>query len=440
MLDSIRKLFLSINAKAQNHALGQDIRRLVLLTLRSKGKLAENIAGLQKIADFISAETGAWMGPEDVAAGHGGHFDACDLRHWLAVAARAGVDAVPARVILTLSEEEMSAASGQIPGISEPYRAKLAAAAKAHLPDISDQELPEHTVDPDRLADVIASAMDDIPEGWMVRHVRCGPSTLKTLAGVGIAGAEAPETRFGPDLEIGPGWIRRGNRRFVDTADRRIVEGYAHGPDGPSVFVARPWVRAARFMIGEDPHRHGSQFAGKGVWPAEWRALVQNDKVVGVAFYYGWCGGIDPQNAAMALAVRDAAQKMVDEAVRQRVIPLYLDTEIARTSEHFKEVLDAHFARDKVACTLDFIETQDGVMFLEGGPPSNPYIGGGHPCAWAGNEGNVDGVAFRCMDGISLADPKTWKEPHDRTGAILTWAETEALAAEYEPTSAAPVP
>lgn len=440
MLDAIRKLFLSINVKAQNHALGQDIRRLTLLALRSKGKLAGNLAELQKIADFISEETGAWMGPEAVAAGHGGHFDACDLRHWLAVAERAGVDAVPARVILTLSEEEMSAASGRIPDIPESYRVKLAAAAKTYLPEISDGPPPEEAqVDPDRLADALAGAMDDIPEGWMVRHVRCGPSTLKTLAGVGAAGPEVPETRFGPDLEIGPGWIRRGNRRFVDTADRRIVEGYAQGPDGPSVFVARPWVRAARFMIGEDPHRHGSQFAGKGIWPAEWRALVQNDRVVGVAFYYGWCGGISPQNAAMALAVRDAAQKMVDEAARQKAIPLYLDTEIARTSERFKEVLDTHFARDKIACTLDFIETQAGVLFLEGGPPSNPYIGGGHPCAWAGNEGDIDGVAFRCMDGISLADPKTWKGPHDRAGSILTWAETEALAAEYEATGSLPV-
>ena len=57
----------------------------------------------------------------------------------------------------------------------------------------------------------------------MVRHVRAASGSLKAIAGAGAAGPQTPETRFGPDLEVGPGWIRQGNRRSVDAADRRIV-------------------------------------------------------------------------------------------------------------------------------------------------------------------------------------------------------------------------
>jgi hypothetical protein len=432
MLDALRKLFIAINAKAQSHAFGQDVRRLVLLALRSKGRLGSQIADLQAIADFISLETASWIPPEAIGQGRGGHFDTCDLRHWLAIAALAGVPAVPARVILELSEDEMSVASGGFE-IPESYRIRLAAAAAKYLPEPSDEVVTAPATDPGSVAEKLAAALDDVPEGHMVRHVRCGPSTLKTLSGVGIAGPAAPETRFGADLEVGPGWVRRGNRRAVDAADRRIVEGYAQGPDGPSVFVARPWVPAARFMHGEDPHRHGTQYAGKGFWPAEWRAYVENDRVLGVGFYYGWCGDSSPASAVAALQIRDLAQRIVDQAARQRAIPLYLDTEIARNGEAFREALEPRFSRDRIACTLDFIETAEGPLLLEGGPPFNPYIGGGHPTAFAGATDPIDGVAFRCMPGISLAEPKTWRGTHDRSGVVLNWEETERLAAEATP-------
>lgn len=437
MLDALRKLFLAINAKAQAGALGRDLRRLTILALRSKGSLGSHLEGMQEIADFIANETSAWIPAGEIEAGQGGHFDTCDLRHWLAIARRAGVPAVPAQTVLELTEAEMSVASGEI-RLPESYRARLAKAVQDHLPpaDISADE--PFRPDPDQVAEKLASAMDAVPEGWMVRHARCGPSTLKTLAGIGAAGPTSPETRFNSDIEVGPGWIRHGNRRAVDAADARIVEAYAQGPDGPSAFLARPWVPAARFMMGEDPHRHGSQYAGKGIWPAEWRAYVEGGRVTGVGFYYAWCGELSQESAAAAIAVRDLAQRIVDEATRLRAFPLYLDTEIARRGKFLQEKLNARFPRDRVACTLDFIETESGPLLLEGGPPYNPFVGGGHPTAFAGFPDPFEGVAFRCMPGISLAEPKTWREKRNPAGSVLSWADVEALAAEPTPSALAP--
>jgi hypothetical protein len=427
MFDALRKLFLAMNVQANVSALGRDLRRMVVLALRAKGSLREHLAGMQQIADFIASETATWITPEDIAAGRGGHFDTCDVRHWLAIARRAGVPAVPARTVLELSEAEMGVAAGEV-RLPESYRTRLAKAIETHLPHIEvPLEVPAPP-DSEEVAEKLAAAMDDVPEGWMVRHVRSGPSTLKTLAGVGVAGPAAPEVRFGSDVEIGPGWIRHGNRRAVDAADHRILEHYARGPDGPSVFVARPWVQAARFMVAEDPHRHGSQYAGKGFWPAEWRAYVTDGRVTGVGFYYAWAGEMSPESAAAAIAVRDLAQRVVDEAVRLRAFPLYLDTEIVRRDGPLREKLEANFPRDSVACTLDFIETKSGPLLLEGGPPFNPFVGGGHPTAFAGFPGPFEGVAFRCLPGVNLADPKTWRGKRDPAGCVLSWSEVEALA------------
>ena len=314
----------------------------------------------------------------------------------------------------------------------ENYRRKLAATVKRHLGDLTPAELPA-PLDPERVRESLAAAMDNVPEGWMVRHVRAASGSLKAIAGAGAAGPQTPETRFGPDLEVGPGWIRQGNRRSVDAADRRIVECYAQGPDGPSVFVARPWIKASRFLAGEDPHRAGTRFAGPGAWPAEWRAFVFNGRVTGVAAYYGWAGDLSPVAAANALKVRELADQIVAEATRQRAYPLYPALEIVRTREavhpRVTEIL-ATFTRDRIDCTIDFLETEDGPLMLEAGPAHYPApIGGGHPCAFAGAR-KIEGVAFRCLDGVLLADPATWKEPEDVSNALLSWEAAEELASE----------
>lgn len=258
MLDALRKLMVALDAKAGAAALGRDARRLVLGALRAKGELGRHVAEIQAMADAMAAETATWATPDDVMAGHGGKFDACDLRHWLAIAARAGVPAVPARVVLELSEEEMSLASGQVQ-IPDRYREKLAAVARRHL-EGTDVPDPPAAPDADTVREKLAAALDDVEQGFMVRHVRAASGSLKAIAGAGVAGPEAPETRFGPDVEVGPGWIRHGNRRSVDAADRRIVECYAQGPDGPAVFVARPWIPRAASSLVKTPIEPGREW------------------------------------------------------------------------------------------------------------------------------------------------------------------------------------
>ena len=461
MMERLRRAVLKLNVlneRVEKVKLGRTATALAGVLARSPGKAAARLAGIDAMAALHAWETGTWVEAPELAEGRGGAFDAADLRHWLALAERAGVPFVPAKEILSLSEEEAAFASGSVPmpegkGVDR-IRERLAA-----LPEIAESPEEARGEEPggafDRgdaqavaaLQERVDSAMDAVPEGWMVRSARCGGSELKALAGAGAAGFEVPETRFGPDLQVGPGWFRIGNRRSVNVSDTRTVEAYAKGPVGrPLVFLARPWVEAGRYAVGEDPQRHGTQYAGKGMWPAEWRAFVERDVVVGVSSYYGWCGSVTEENARIAIEVRDLAQRIVDEAVRQRAYPRFMDIEFIRggarpqvaAMEWVKEAMDL-FGRESVACTLDFIETKEGLMLLEGGPPST-HVGGAHPCAFAGcggpptngNKPDVRGVAFRVMEGVVLGDPRTWQES-SRENCILGWDEVEAIASASPP-------
>jgi hypothetical protein len=442
MLHKLQQAIIGLNARAEQSSLFRTLRSTLVSSatfFRTPGNASAAIAGLMKIEAQHRAETVSWVAPETLASGMGGAFDACDLRHWLALAKRAGVRAVPAKQILVLSEDQMDAASGsiQIPDNAiTRFLSKRLKQVAAELDLAPGDERPE--IDREQLEEQLFTAMDDVPEGWMVRSNRCGSSELKALAGFGAIGHQVPEIRFGSNLELGPGWVRVGNRRRVHVSDARTVQAAAQGP-GFLCFLARPWQECSRYIVGEDPHRHGSPFAGKGVWPAEWRAIVEQGVVVGVASYYGWCDEATPETARTALQVRALAQRIVDEAMAQKAWPRYPDIELARNAawiedgSELRQALDTSFARETVCGTLDFIETEQGPMFLEAGPPVSPF-GGGHPCAFAGagvqgklaTVPQISGVAFRIMDHVTLADPSTWVDG-DRTGRILSWDEVELL-------------
>jgi hypothetical protein len=451
MLESFRRFMVALSARADAIGNSEDVRRLTAMaakSLRRPGGLRGGVEGIGEMAAVHATEVSTWVGAAVLADSLGGPFDACDLPCWLVLAEKAGVPFVPAREILRLSEQEFSALSGSI----EQPQGKALDAVRAGLGELVEASVPaEATVDRRAAADKLYAAMDGVPEGWMVRSARCGSSELKALAGVGTVGPSAPEVRFGPDLEVGPGWVRIGNRRRVHVSDRRTVESQAHGPGGDAVFLARPWVEAARYMTGVDPHRHGTPFAGKGTWPAEWRAFVERGEVVGVSLYYGWCGESSSENALIALEVRALAQEIVDAAKAMGAWPRYMDVEFARLNTHPRFVESplvrdglAAFPRDDVGCTLDFLETKDGLVFLEAGPGNTPF-GGGHPCAFAGCGGqptfgrktSTVGVAFKTLPGVSLADPRTWNDT-DRAACVLDWAEVEALATEDSPAPPAP--
>lgn len=443
MLRKLQQAIIGLNARAEQAETLRTLRTMLISTaslFRKPGNFEPAVRGIMEAEAQHNAETGSWVGPESLAVGQGGAFDACDLRHWLVLAERAGVPAVPAKLILTLSEDEMNAASGIINIPDNAVTRGLAKSIQKAAADMNLGVAPENVeIDQEQLAEKLFAAMDDVPEGWMVRSNRCGSSELKAMAGFGAIGHQVPEVRFGPDLEIGPGWVRVGNRRRVHVSDKRTIDAAVSGP-GFLCFLARPWQECSRYLVGEDPHRHGTQFAGKGVWPAEWRAIVEGGVVVGVASYYGWCDQAAPETARTALQVRDLAQRIVDEAMSQRAWPRYPEVEFLRdahwieSDSDLRKALDNQFSRSTVSCTIDFIETDEGPMFLEAGPAVSPF-GGGHPCAFAGAgvQGklaivpNISGVAFRVMDHVTLADPSTWKDG-DRTDCVLTWSAVEELA------------
>jgi hypothetical protein len=461
MLGRAQAIFLRLTVQAERAAAIREIRSFFVGAAHRLRTVADAKEAIVRLAGQMAAhqeEVESWVSPDAIARGEGGPFDGADLRHWLALAERANVPAIPARTIASFTEDEYSAISGEqaLPdnAVMRSLKGVLGRAAAELTTETStdagarDEGTPktglladDREMDREALYDRLADAMDDVPEGWMVRCQRSGGSELKSLAGFGIMDDTAPEVRFGPDLEVGPGWIRQGNRRRINHADQRTLDSIAHGP-GEAVFLARPWVKASRYLECEDPHRHGTPFAGKGFWPAEWRAIVDGNVVRGVASYYGWADSPTPHSARIALRVRDLAQRIVDEAVAQRAWPRAWEIERRRDEPTLDsvpglvEALPTRWGRETVACTIDFIETDDGPIVLEAGPAVSPF-GPGHPCAAAGRVSarcrvhQFEGVAFRVPSDVILADPATWDGDHpDIEDAHWSWERVEALAAQ----------
>lgn len=444
--DKLRALMIGFSAQGAQRAEAEDVRKLGLSVAgiaRRTGALAKAVTGLGETEAFHHAETSSWLTPYAIAQGGSGPFEACNLLSWLAIADKAGVAYIPARPILHLTDAEADAASGKVPlptgAIPDRIRARIRkgieddAAFAAMLAEPSEpQDAP---IDPEELSEKLYACMDDVPEGWMVRTTQAGPGSLKALAGTGLVETTAPEVRFGAGLEVGPGWVRNGNRRRVDCQDRRLIKSYIAGPHTGMTYVARPWVQASRYVEGRDPHRAGTPLDVPGKWPAEWRAFVEGGKCVAVASYYGWLETPTPFTARIAIEVRDLAQSIVDAAIAQGLEPRYMDVEHARRNPELAAMLEEHgFGPGTFSCSLDFMETKDGLLLLEGGPGHTP-VGGAHPCSFAGVSGKptignpmkMEGVAFRHMPHVLIGEPKTW-EDGDRTGCILGWDEVEALA------------
>lgn len=459
---SLRDFIGFVTFRSGQEKIGKDMRRILLQTgkaLRAPAdKARQTIEELGEIIQFVEAETAKWCEPEaitdacfldrdpEVLA-----FDACDLRHWLALADRAGVPAVPAETICSLHEDELASIDQKlkVPGFA---RKSIEKGLRKTVPELDDMELPQaEKVDPEEVNNRIFNAMDEIPRDWMVRSNISGSSMLKSFAGSGVIGDGRDGARLAEDIEVGAGWVQVGNRRRIDATDIRFVEMFARGHKDTIHYLARPWMTPGRTVLGDDPHRHGSPFAGKGEWPCEWRVFIENGKVTGVSSYYGWIGEATPENAAKALEAVEMATLMMDVARGLKLAPRLMDVELTRrqidqsTPENAPPDLEKaqrlmkKYPRDGISATLDFIETDQGMMLLEGGPGHTAF-GGGHPCAFAGYgvEGKpspiarCEGVALRIMDHICLGDPSTWVDG-ERTDRILTWDEARELAADYAP-------
>lgn len=445
----LKQILIGITQMGEARAAGEDMRKLIVggaKLARSPGKLKEMLEGISQMEQAQIEEGASHINAEAIARGESGRFDSCDLENWMEIAKLAGVPAIEARVIERFTADEVSALSGEVHIPDAPRvslaRTRIREGLIRDIGPVDQVEAPaEASLDMEALNDRIESAMDDIPEGWMVRTHVCGGNNLKGLAGCGVVGPDVPDVRFGPDLEVGPGWVRRGNRRALNITDSRTTSLYVQNDTKPLTVVARPWKTASRYYQGNDPHRAGTPLDVPGLWPAEWRAFVVDGVVTGVANYYGWVGDTSPESARQAIAVREAAQRMIDVAIAQGLEPRSMNVVLASRNPAAVQLLEACKGEiGKFSATLDFIETDEGLLFLEGGPASN-QIGGGHPCAFAGDirlettpSGdevrvlNLEGVAFKTMPGVLMAEPETWV-PGDKTDCILDWEAVEALAA-----------
>ena len=444
---TMNTILAKLNLVAEERALGRQLRQIglgaVKLLKGPREKARATIEGIAEIATAVDKEAATWLEPDAIAGGSAGPFDVFDLRVWLLLAEAAGVPFVPARQILSLTEQELEAIDRKL-SMPEAVARRIAQGLRLNFPEFADGDRASSTpVDPEAVWNRLFDAMDDVPDGWVVRSHLCGPSLLKAMAGAGTVENGHSSAEFDKDLEVGAGWVRLGNRRRVDATDKRFVDTFARGHKPTIHYLARPWMEAARYMEGPDPHRHGTVFAGRGRWPAEWRVFIEGGRAIGVAAYYAWASEASPENARMALQAMELAERIVDEARHRKLVPRFMDIELGRRGVERGDAhpswvdLIARFPRDGIACTLDFMEVQgQGLMLLEGGPP-HTAIGGGHPTAFAGVDvkngvpgpNATRGVALKLMDHILLGDPKTWRDG-ERRGRILSLDAARELAAQ----------
>lgn len=434
-------------------------------------ELLKTIGGMGRMLDIEQAEIKTWVEPGDIEASESvKKFDVCDLRIWLELAAAAGIDAIPAQSVATLAGDELEVLLGKVQ-VPEVLRQKISngmMSSASYDVSIEDaegileviREIEPLKIDPDsehpghRALAKMESALDEIPSSWMVRTHLAGSGNLKTLVGCGIMEKADDTATVRPGFEIGGGWIRTGNRRMIDYSDPRFLETAIGGHKSDIHYLARPWAKPARFHEGEDIHRAGTPLAGPGRWPAEWRVFVRSGQVTGVGNYYGWTGtGACPENAWNAIESAAAAQSIIDEAVQRNLVGVFMAQVFLRVKEgikdkNSKEMQDFNrdWPADQMHATLDFLETEDGILFLEAGPAHQPG-GGGHPCAFAGygiqkstesdtkhSVSTCEGVAYLTMPGVELGETSTWSQS-EVDGYIDSWDAAAEKALQHAPLS-----
>jgi hypothetical protein len=170
----------------------------------------DRLSGIAAIADKVEREAASWVNPDRIETG--GPFDACDLRHWLVLAERAGVPFVPAREVLSLSEAELSAIDQKLQ-LPKFVSNAISRGLKRALPEL-DGAIPTEVAGPDpaEVFERLFRAMDGIPSDWMVRSNLSGSSMLKSLAGTGLLGDGREGAALAEGVEVGAGWVRSGNR------------------------------------------------------------------------------------------------------------------------------------------------------------------------------------------------------------------------------------
>lgn len=462
--EALRAAIGQINFAANREAEMGDLRSTVLGALklgRNPKKLADRVMALAQTYVDDAEAVAKWLEPDQLA--RGGDFDACDLRIWLKIAEAAGVPFIEAKEILSLTDNQLDAVLPAIP-LADALGEKLDTlleSAREHLPkagqerSIAEEAGPDifnKSPDADQVAafkEAMETVLFDIPSSWMVRTHLAGSSLLKSLVGTGLMEKGDDVARIAQGVSLGAGWFQAGNHRLIDFADRRFVEMAAGGHKPVTHYLARPWHKPGRFHQGEDLHRANSPLAGPGKWPAEWRVFIRNGEVTGVTNYYGWTGeGATPQNCWNAIEAASLGQKIADRTTEMGLVARNMRTEVLRgRAADVPAVAEAFASIDPngLHCSLDFLEGEDGLILLEGGPGHLPG-GGAHPCAFAGqgrdpkdparSVARCEGVAVLPMPHVHLAEVSTWVDG-EAEGCILSWGEAHDLAIQFAPLSEA---
>jgi hypothetical protein len=432
-ISEIRSFFVKITKRAEDREMMKSIGKLRAMLFRNPLKA---VARIREIASYAETHDDLLRRLDDMPgliAGHVKVFNAFDIRPYLFIAAQTDVPFIPATEVLRMAWDDMSQLSTKftITGGLEKKAAAFEKALLEEFPELDELERePKTLTSRQELLERITAALDDQPNNIMVRHTGCGPSSLKTLVGVGYGqttdkDSQAPEAAVGAGVVVGPGWVRLGNRRIIDVMDHRFITcGYTPNHTGDQVFLARPWIQPSRYWEARDPHRENTPIAGAGRWPCEWRCFIANGVVTGVSAYYPWACSMTTEDAQMALEVRRRAQVIADKATELRLTSANPEVEMTRltrrcTAEDLAKLTEIQ--PDGFTCTIDMIETKDGPTLIEGGPYQ------GHPCGFAGKQ-HRDGIAFRTMPHINLMNEKF--VDGDSSGVHMSWDDCREKALE----------
>lgn len=285
----------------------------------------------------------------------GAHFNTLSLGNWLTLAAEAGVPAVPAEHLGSLTPRNMMDIEEAMYDGAEGLDLSAFNAINARLTDLRG--------------------------AFMVRCDAVSSGDVKALMGSPVPPGKTRLDLIGP--KRGFGYQEHDGRRFLSVDDSRFSDGVGDWPDGTCPIWARPIVPARQI---DGPN---------GPFQAEWRIFVKNGQISGASSYYPQAPRpVDDADRTALMAALVHARKIVDLLVERSLVP---DHPIYRS---YAKIFDPA----SIACSIDFIELDDGqVLLLEGGPASLPKWGS-HGCCFA-DEGQEEREPVGIAWGGGRFDP-----------------------------------